>query len=548
MEYSELWYKHAVIYCLTVETYMDSNGDGVGDFPGLTSCLDYIRSLGVNTLWLLPFYPSPERDNGYDITDYLNVDPRMGTLGDFVEFMHRANDRGLRVLVDLVINHTSSQHPWFLAARSDPNSKYRNYYIWSKEKPKDADQGIIFPGVQQSTWTYDQKAGEYYYHRFYKYQPDLNIANPDVQEEIRKIMGFWLELGVAGFRVDAAPYVIELKGLKDPTKEDREDYLDFFRHFLSWRRGNAILLAEADVAMDKLDIYFGQGNRMHMLFDFMLNQYLFAALAEKSAEPLHRAFDIIPPIPENAQWAQFLRNHDELTLDKLDDKTREAVFAQFAPDEDMRIYQRGIRRRLAPMLRNDRHWLELANSLLLTLPGTPVIRYGQEIGMGDDLSLPERNSVRTPMQWRDAKNAGFSTADPDKLIRPVIEHGEFGYHEVNVAAQRHSDDSLLAWMQNAIHLRNQCPEFGYGSFEILDVGDPHVFAHRCRWGDGEVIALHNFSDQPVKATVNLTDEAHTLVDLLSNRPYALHEHQRHTIDLEGFGYRWFRVEPKRERS
>ena len=364
----------------------------------------------------------------------------MGTLGDFVEFMHRANDRGLRVLVDLVINHTSAQHPWFQAARSDPNSKYRNYYIWSKEKPKDADQGMAFPGVQKSTWTYDEKAGEYYYHRFYKFQPDLNIANPDVQEEIRKIMGFWLELGVAGFRVDAAPFVIELKGLKDPTREDREDYLDFFRNFLSWRRGNAILLAEANVTMDKLDIYFGDGDRMHMLFDFMVNQYLFASMAEKSAEPLRKVFDLIPDIPDSAQWAQFLRNHDELTLDRLDDQSRDAVYAQFAPDDDMRVYGRGIRRRLAPMLKNDRQRLELANSLLLTLPGTPVIRYGQEIGMGDDLSLPERNSVRTPMQWRDAKNAGFSTAEPDQLIRPVIDSGEYSYHKVNVAAQRHSDE------------------------------------------------------------------------------------------------------------
>ncbi len=548
MQHSELWYKHAIIYCLDVETYLDSNGDGVGDFAGLTRALDYIRSLGVNTLWLLPFYPTPNRDNGYDINDYFNVDSRLGTLGEFVEFMHLADDRGLRVIVDLVINHTSSDHPWFQAARSDVNSPFHDYYIWSKEKPRHADSGIAFPGVQKSTWTYDKKAKEYYFHRFYKHEPDLNISNPAVQEEIRQIMGFWLQLGVAGFRLDAAPFVIELKGLEDPTEAQKDTYLDFFRHFLSWRRGNAIMLAEANVSMDKLDIYFGDGDRMHMLFDFMLNQHLFAALAEKNADPLRQAFQIIPPIPETAQWAQFLRNHDELDLGRLDEATREKVFAQFAPDENMRLYHRGIRRRLAPMLQNNRRWLELANSLLLTLPGTPVIRYGQEIGMGDNLALAERNSVRTPMQWSDAKNGGFSTAEPEQLVRPVIDEGAFSYHEVNVAAQRHDEESLLAWLQAAIHIRNQCPEFGYGDCEILDVGDARVFAHRCRWGDGEVLALHNLSDEAVKAAVHLTDDAHTLVALLSSRPADLHKPQHQTIALEGYGYRWFRVEAKHKSS
>ncbi len=543
-QHSELWYKHAVIYELDVETYMDSNGDGIGDFAGLTRTLDYIRSLGVNTLWLLPFYPTPNRDNGYDISDYYGVDPRLGTLGDFVEFMHQARDRGFRVLVDLVINHTSDQHAWFQAARSDPDSKYHDYYLWSKDKPADADQGMVFPGVQKSTWSYDRKASAYYYHRFYDFQPDLNITNPDVQEEIRKIMGFWLELGISGFRVDAAPFVVELKGMKDPSEQDKDDYVDFFRRFLSWRQGDAILLAEANVTPDKLDIYFGKdldGDRMHMLFDFMLNQHLFASLALKSADSLRQAFKQIPPTTGRAQWAQFLRNHDELDLGRLDDATRQQVYEQFAPDEDMRLYHRGIRRRLAPMLDNDRHRLELANSLLLTLPGTPIIRYGQEIGMGDDLSLAERNSVRTPMQWSDAKNGGFSAAD--QTIRPVISEGEFSFHKVNVALQRHDEDSLLAWMQSAIRIRNQCPEFGFGDCDILDVGDARVFAHRCCWEDGEVVALHNFADQPVRATVDLTDERHTLVALLSSHPDGLHETEHHTVELEPFGYRWYRVEP-----
>jgi len=539
MRHTELWYKTAIIYSLDVKTFRDSNGDGMGDFEGLIQSLGYLVSLGVNTLWLMPFYPSPNRDNGYDVQDYYGVDPRLGSLGDFVEFTHQAHDYGLRVLIDLVINHTSIDHPWFQAARQDRNSRFHDYYIWSDEKPQDADEGVVFPGVQESTWTYDEQAGQYYFHRFYDHQPDLNVANLDVQEEIRKIMGFWLELDVDGFRMDAAPFVIEMRDLESDSFEARDSYLEFFRHFLSWRRGDAIMLAEANVPMDHITRYFGAGNRMHMLFNYMVNQHLYLALARHSAEPLIAGLRLLPQIPDLGQWAQFLRNHDELSLDRLSEREREEVFTAFAPDENMRIYNRGIRRRLAPILGNDRRRLELAYSLLLTLPGTPVLYYGDEIGMGDDLSLPERMSVGTPMQWSDSQNGGFSSATPEKLIRPVISEGEFGYQRVNVIAQRRDDGSLLQWMQRMIGMRRQCPEFGIGSFELLDPGDTRLLAHRCEWAGGAVIAVHNFADQPL--TTRLRTGQAPLIDLIGKRECEPNGHEEYEIELEPYGYRWFRV-------
>lgn len=539
MRHTELWYKTAILYSLDVKTFRDSNGDGVGDFEGLIESLGYIASLGVDTVWLMPFYPSPNRDNGYDVQDYYGVDPRLGSLGDFVEFTHQAHNHGLRVLIDLVINHTSIDHPWFQAARQDRNSRFHDYYIWSDEKPEDADEGVVFPGVQESTWTYDEQAGQYYFHRFYEHQPDLNVANLDVQEEIRKIMGFWLELGADGFRMDAAPFVIEMRDLETGSFEARDSYLEYFRHFLSWRRGNAIMLAEANVPMDRITRYFGDGNRMHMLFNFMVNQHLYLALARRSAEPLIAGLRRLPQIPDLGQWAQFLRNHDELSLDKLSEAEREQVFAAFAPDEQMRIYKRGIRRRLAPILGNDRRRLELAHSLLLTLPGTPVLYYGDEIGMGEDLSLPERMSVRTPMQWSAGQNGGFSAAPPERLIRPVISDGAFGYERVNVTAQRRDDGSLLQWLQRIIGMRRQCPEFGIGRFELLDPGDPRVLAHRCEWDGGTVIAVHNFADEPRTARLH-TGQA-PLIDLIGRRECEPNGHEEYKIELEPYGYRWFRV-------
>jgi maltose alpha-D-glucosyltransferase/alpha-amylase len=545
---TDLWYKHAVIYCLDVETFQDSDGDGTGDFRGLTGRLDHVTSLGATALWLLPFFPSPNRDNGYDVSDYYGVDPRLGTLGDFVDFVRAARERGIRVIIDLVVNHTSDQHPWFQAARNDPDSPYRDYYVWSDEKPADADEGVVFPGVQESVWTYDEEAGAYYYHRFYEHQPDLNIANPAVREEIRKIMGFWLELGVSGFRLDAAPFLVEVKEehVAEREPDAPHELLRHLREFLSWRRGDAVLLAEANVEMAKIPQYFGDGNKMHMLFHFMANQRLFLALTRGEAAPLVEGLQAPPEIPESAQWAHFLRNHDELDLGRLSDRERAEVFAEMAPDPDMQLYGRGIRRRLLPMLGGDRRRLELAYALMFSLPGTPVLRYGQEIGMGDDLSLEERNSVRTTMQWTPEENGGFSSAPAEKLVRPAIRQGRYGYPALNVRDQQRDADSFLNWMERLVRVRRECPEWGWGAWRMLETGEPSVFAHRCEWRGGVVIAVHNLADHPRDVTLTVEEpEAEHLVDLLGDRRYEPVDGGFHRVQLEGFGYRWFRVDGRR---
>jgi maltose alpha-D-glucosyltransferase / alpha-amylase len=540
----DLWYKNAVFYCIDVETYMDANGDGIGDFEGLTQRIDYLAGLGVSCIWLMPFYPTPNKDNGYDVMDYYNVDARLGTLGDFVEFTRQAQERGMRIIIDLVVNHTSDQHPWFQAACQDKNSKYRDYYIWSEEKPEDAEEGIIFPGVQKSTWTYNETAGAYYAHRFYDHQADLNIVNPAVRKEIEKIMGFWLALGVSGFRVDAAPFLIEI--MKDEHKPDVADpfiYIKEMRDFLSWRRGDAILLAEANVSESDLLNYVGDGDMMQMLFSFFGNQYLFLALAREQVEPLRYGLGLLPSLPMTAQWANFVRNHDELSLDKLSKSEQDEIAAQFAPDRDnMWIYDRGVRRRFAPMMDGDQRRIRLAYSLMFTLPGSPVLNFGEEIGMGDDLSLKERNSARTPMQWSDQKNGGFSNAPADQLILPVVSEGEFSYKKVNVINQRRNPDSLLNWMERIIRMRKECPEFGWGECHLLETGNPSVFAHRCDWENGTVIAIHNLSHVPCKITLDIKDDdADRLIDLLGDHEYAAIADNSHEVELESYGYRWFRV-------
>ncbi|MDQ4006242.1 MAG: alpha-amylase family protein, partial [Actinomycetota bacterium] len=461
---SDRWYKFGVIYELNVRTYADSNGDGIGDLRGLISRLDYLARLGVTCIWLMPFYPSPLRDDGYDVTDHYAVHPDLGTLGDFVQLIHHAEARGIRVLVDLVINHTSIDHPWFLAARQR-HPIYHDFYVWADEKPKDAESGLVFPGVQKTTWSWDEETGRWYFHRFYEHQADLNLENPEVREELERVIGFWAELGVSGFRLDAAPFLIEV-GMEREKPEQRYEYLHELRASLDWRRGDAILLGEANVDRESVKKFFGEGG-MHMLFNFALNQHLWLALAREEAGPLGDGLKLSAGIPGTDQWANFLRNHDEVDLGNLG-KAKEEVFRAFGPDEHMQAYGRGIRRRVAPMLGNDRRRLELAFSLMFTLPGTPVIYYGDEIGMGDDLSLPEREPVRTPMQWSKGKNGGFSTAEASHLAAPVIGEGEFGYQQVNEADQRQDPGSLLTWMESLVQARKEMPEFGTGSYEVLD--------------------------------------------------------------------------------
>jgi maltose alpha-D-glucosyltransferase/alpha-amylase len=537
---AELWYKDAVIYELDVKTYQDSNGDGIGDFRGLLQRLPHVAALGINCLWLQPFYPSPNKDDGYDVADYYSVDPRLGTLGDFVEFMHHARERGIRVIADLVVNHTSNQHPWFQAARNDERSPYRDYYIWSDEKPRDLKTGIVFPGEQKSVWSYDKRVGAYYYHQFYEHQPDLNFANPAVREEIRSIMGFWLELGVSGFRLDAAPFLVGQPTDEAKTQEPH-DYLEEFRQFLSWRRGDAVFLAEANLPFEEAITYFGCGPQIHMLFNFLLNQHVFLALARRSAAPLVDVLKKLPALPRTGQWANFLRNHDELDLGRLSDAEREEAYAVFAPKKNMRAYGRGIRRRLAPMLGGDRRRLESAYSLLFSLPGTPVLRYGDEIGMGDDLSLPARASVRTPMQWSDEDNGGFSMAPRAQLIRPVISDGDFGYRKVNVAHQQRDPESLLNWMERLIRVRKECPEFGNGQLKVLETDAPGVLLLRYEHNGGGVIAVDNLAEQPASVRIDLNDkQGEHLIELLGDSPYERVDHSG-PIEIPACGCRWFRL-------
>jgi maltose alpha-D-glucosyltransferase/alpha-amylase len=538
----DLWYKHAVVYCLSVETFLDANGDGIGDFEGLMRRLDYLQGLGVTALWLMPFQPSPQLDDGYDISDYYGVDPRYGTLGDFVAFTHEAKKRGLRVLIDLVINHTSDKHPWFQAARRDPKSRYRDWYVWSKKKPKHAGKGMVFPGVQTTTWTYDDEAKAWYFHRFYPHQPDLNTANPEVHAEILKIMGFWIQLGVSGFRVDALPFVIGTKGEAVEEPEAQYDMLRAFRAFLQWRQGDSILLAEANVLpKTNMDFFGRDGDRMHMMFNFPVNQRLFYALAACDTRPLVAALKATRPRPATAQWGVFLRNHDELDLGRLEEEERQAVFAAFAPEETMQLYDRGIRRRLAPMLKGDPRRIRLAYSLMFTLPGTPIMRYGDEIGMGDDLSLEERDAVRTPMQWSREPHGGFTKAE--KPVLPVISGGAYGYEHVNVAVQQHDPESLLNWTERIIRARKEIPEIGWAGFVVLRTGDRGVLALRYDWRGNCVLFLHNFHAEPREVAIDPGVEGvePRLMCLLSEDHSIADEDGRHRIVLEGYGYRWFRV-------
>jgi maltose alpha-D-glucosyltransferase / alpha-amylase len=540
---NDLWYKNAVIYSLSVATYMDANGDGVGDFEGLMRRLDYLQGMGVTAIWLMPFQPSPCRDDGYDVADYYGVDPRYGTLGDFVEFAEGCKQRGLRVLIDLVVNHTSNEHPWFQEARRDPKSKYRDWYVWSKKKPKNAASGVVFPGVQKSTWDYDTVAKAYYFHRFYDFQPDLNTSNPEVQAEILKIMGFWLQLGVSGFRMDAVPFVIARKGASIAKPQEQYDMLRTFSQFLTWREGDAIILGEANVLPGTDMQYFGDsGDRMQMMFNFEVNQHLFLALASGDSRPLAKAMQATKRRPATAQWGQFLRNHDELDLGRLTDKQRESVFAAFGPDPEVQLYNRGIRRRLAPMLQGDRRRLELAYSLMMTMPGTPVIRYGDEIGMGDNLKLPERTCARTPMQWSTEPNAGFTKSD--KQCEPVISDGPYGFPHTNVAAQRRDPTSLLNWMERIIRMRKEVPEIGWGDFSFVSTGTPHVLAMRYHWRNNSVLCVHNLSAEPLEVRLNLSagEEAGcALVNLLSDEHSHPEKGAVHRVLLEPYGYRWYRV-------
>ena len=536
----DLWWKNAVIYCVDVELFADSDGDGVGDFPGLTGKVDYLAGLGVTCVWLMPFYPTPNKDNGYDISDFYGVDPRLGTLGDLVEFLRAARERGIRVIADLVVNHTSDQHPWFQSARADEGSPWRDFYVWADEQPE-GPPGVVFPDAEDSNWDYDEVAGKWFLHRFYSHMPDLNIANPRVRDEICKVVGFWLELGLSGFRVDAAPFVIELAGTEAERGLDPHAFLRDLRAFLNRRRGDAILLAEANLPPEEQRRFFGDegGDEMHLLFNFVLNQQLFLALVRQDPAPIVAALGELPPVPAANQWANFIKNHDELTLDKLTDAEREEVFAALAPDPDMRSFGRGIRRRLPSMLDGERDRMELLYSLLFTLPGIPVLLYGEEIGLGDDQRVEGRGAVRVAMQWTPGPDAGFTTGDP---AVPLVTQGPFGPDRVNAADQRRDPESLLNWMERAIRARKELPELGWGTCQVLDTDLPTVLALRCDWQGRGVLVLHNLGPEVVQVGLELeeAEPGGPMAELLGNRRYEPATTGQ-PLALDRFGYRWLRL-------
>ena len=543
----DLWWKNAVFYCADIETFYDSNGDGTGDIQGMTDRLEYLTDLGVTCLWLMPFYPTARKDDGYDITDFFGVDPRLGSLGDFVELVRTARSNGIRVIVDFVMNHTSDQHPWFKSARRSVDDPFREYYVWSATEPKSSPKDVVFPDEEDSIWQLDPKTNEWYLHHFYKYQPDLNIENLQVQEEISRTLGFWLELGVSGFRVDAVPFMFAKDGV--PGKADAFDpmkYLRNVREFTNRRSGDAVLLGEVNVAYKDQKNFFGgsDGGGLNMQFDFIGMQNIYLAMARGDARPIAKALRQRPRLDITSQWANFLRNHDELTLDKLSDGERQEVFDAFGPDPDMQLYGRGLRRRLPPMLGGDQRRMKMAYSLAFSLPGTPVLFYGEEIGMGENPDIPGRLAVRSPMQWTGGDNGGFSRAPKRRLTRPLSE-GLYGAERVNAADQRRDHDSFWWFMRNLIYTYREQPETGWSDIEILKQPNRAVLAHVCREESGwAMAALHNFAAEGCLVPIEIADlpKGSILVDLLNDlEEIELDPHGRVEVDLEPYGYRWLRV-------
>jgi trehalose synthase len=544
---ADLWWKHAVIYCLDPETFLDSDGDGSGDLPGVTDRIDYLAGIGVTCLWLMPIYPSPNRDDGYDVVDHYGVDPHLGTPGDVVDLVRAARERGIRVIADLVVNHTSDQHPWFRQARASRDSPHRDFYVWADERPEDSkDMRPVFPDAESSVWTYDRKAGQYFLHHFYRHQPDLNVANPQVRDAIAKIAGYWLELGLSGFRIDAVPFLIETHGLSaGGLGDDPHAVLRDLRAYAGRRRGDHVLLGEVNLPPKQLRDYVGgdRADELQMLFAFTVNQAMYLAFAREEAAPLARALEELPPLPDACQWAQFVRNHDELTLDKLSDEERAEVFAAFGPDPGMQLFGRGLRRRLPPMVGNDAERIHLAYSLLFSLPGTPVLFYGEEIGMAENLAIPGRMSVRSPMQWSgDEPNGGFSAADPSALRRPVVDDPQCGPQAVNAADQARDPDSLLNWMERVIRARRDCPEIGWGAWKVLEAGHPALLAIRYDWEGRTLIALHNLAGERAAGEIDAEGlDARSLRELLGRGDHRPRPGGRLEVTLPRYGYRWLRA-------
>jgi maltose alpha-D-glucosyltransferase/alpha-amylase len=536
---SDVWWKNCVFYCLDVETFLDSDGDGCGDFPGLCDRIDYLTGLGIDCVWLMPFMPSRQRDDGYDITDFYGVDPRLGTHGEVLDVVRTAGQGGIRVIADLVVNHTSNEHPWFKEARRGPESPFHDFYVWRDEKPAEKPGGVVFPDKEDSNWAFDEEAGRWYMHSFYSHQPDLNVANPRVRDEIAETIGFWLQQGLSGFRVDAVPFLIEPPGGRRLPGDDPHQLIRDLRSFMGRRSGDAVLLGEVNLSPRQQREFFGDGDgdQLQVVLSFTVNQAMYLALAREDATPLARALETLPPIPKDCQWANFVRNHDELTLDKLSENERQEVFDAFGPEKELQLYGRGLRRRLPTMLGGDERRIRMTYSLAFSLPGTPVLFYGEEIGMAENLAIEGRYSVRSPMQWSSEPQAGFTTSA--KPCRPLVEEGPFSYREVNATAQRRDPHSMLNWMERLIRRRRESPELGWGAWSLLDGGDAAVFAHRCDWEDSTIVAVHNLAGRDASAHLVLGGEGE-LVDLFQDKDHDLDAGEI-TLELEPYGHRWFRL-------
>jgi maltose alpha-D-glucosyltransferase / alpha-amylase len=535
------WYKDAVFYELHVKAYADADGDGMGDFPGLLTRLDYLKDLGVDCLWLLPMYPSPFRDDGYDISDYCAVHPQYGTLDDFRAFLRAAHERELKVVTELVLNHTSDQHPWFKEARSSLGSPKRDYYVWSDTDDRYRGVRVIFRDTEMSNWAWDPVSKAYYWHRFFSHQPDLNYDNPAVREEIWQVMRFWLELGVDGFRVDAVPYLVEREGTSCENLPETHDVVRELRRRMDAEFPGRMLLAEANMWPEDVRPYFGDGDEFNMAFHFPIMPRMFMALRLEDRKPLVEIVERTPQIPASCQWALFLRNHDELTLEMVTDAERDYMYDEYARDPVARL-NLGIRRRLAPLLDGDRRRIELMNALLLTLPGSPVLYYGDEIGMGDNVYLGDRNGVRTPMQWTGGWNGGFSTADPEQLYQPLISNPVYGYQAVNVESQRRQENSLLNWTRRLIQVRRSSRVFGRGGIEFLNPANHRVLAYVRSLDHEKVLVVNNLSATAQAVELDLHGLAGAIPIEMFGRSLFPRIHERpYVMTLGPYDFFWFRL-------
>jgi len=535
------WYKDAVIYQVHVRAFQDSNGDGIGDFRGLAQKLEYLQQLGVNALWLMPFFPSPLRDDGYDISDYYSVHPNYGTLEDFKAFLNVAHQYGIRVIIEMVLNHTSDQHPWFQESRKSVDNPFRDWYVWSDTDARYQGVRIIFVDTELSNWAWDPVSKSYYWHRFFSHQPDLNFDNPAVREEVWNVMKFWLDMGVDGFRLDAVPYLVEREGTSCENLPETHQIIREIRAKLDQQFPGRMLLAEANQWPADLGPYFGNSDEFHMAFHFPLMPRMFMALKLEDRKPITEILKQTPQIPDTCQWCLFLRNHDELTLEMVTDMERDYMYDEYARDRSMRINV-GIRRRLAPLLDNDRRKIELMNGLLMSLPGTPIVYYGDEIGMGDNVRLGDRNGVRTPMQWSGGWNAGFSTADPESLYSTIVLNPLYGYQAVNVEAQKRSPHSLLSWMRRLIEVRKSTPVFGRGTIEFLYPTNHRVLAYVRQLGRETVLVANNLSGSAQAVELDLARyKGSILIEMFGKNLFPRIGELPYLLTLAPYQFFWFRL-------